>query len=70
MPISQYDRYFSGKPGSAQKALTAMQHTYGQKKGTTVFYATLNRNKAGLRQGGRGRLKKALRKRMAGGKAR
>jgi hypothetical protein len=47
MPLSQYDRYFGGKPGSAAKAKAAMDKEYGQKKGDSVFYATVNRRKSG-----------------------
>ena len=44
MPISQYDRYFGGH-GGAQKALRAMIQEYGKKRGTSVFYATMNKRK-------------------------
>lgn len=45
MPIAKYDKYFSGKPGSASKALESMREEYGDKKGTSVFYATKNKRK-------------------------
>ena len=45
MPISKSDTQFGGKPGSALKAMQSMQRSYGPKKGTSVFYATKNRNK-------------------------
>lgn len=46
MPLSNYDKNFGGKSGSAQKAKAAMADEYGEKKGEQVFYATKNRNKA------------------------
>jgi len=45
MPIGKYDKFFSGKPGSAAKAKTAMAKQYGSEEGEKVFYATKNRNK-------------------------
>lgn len=45
MPISKYNREFGGKPGAAGKALSAMRETYGEKKGTSVFYAVKNKKK-------------------------
>jgi len=47
VPISDYDRYFGGQPGAAQKAKTAMCKQYGEKRGTQVFYATVNSHKHG-----------------------
>lgn len=45
MPLSLYNTYFGGKPGAAAKARQHMQQTYGDKKGTSVFYATMNKKK-------------------------
>lgn len=45
MPLSQYDKNFGGKRGSAAKAKRAMQRTYGPKKGESVFYALKNKRK-------------------------
>lgn len=45
MPLYKYDSQFGGKPGSAQKAHDSMVAEYGEKKGTTVFYATKNARK-------------------------
>jgi hypothetical protein len=39
VPLSNYDKYFGGKPGSAAKAKRAMMEHYGAKKGESVFYA-------------------------------
>jgi len=44
MPIASYDRLFGGK-GGASKALRAMVKEYGSKKGTSVFYALVNKRK-------------------------
>ena len=46
MPIEKYDRYYGGKPGSAMKAMKALQSEYGGKKGTSVFYALKNKRKS------------------------
>jgi hypothetical protein len=46
MPISRYDPAYGGKKGAASKALTAMKSQYGEKRGTSVFYATLNKKKS------------------------
>lgn len=47
MPLSKYNKYFGGEAGSAEKAHSAMQKTYGKgKKAEQVFYATKNRNKS------------------------
>jgi hypothetical protein len=43
MPLSKYNTAFGGKPGSAEKAHTAMVQQYGDKKGEQVFYATKNK---------------------------
>jgi hypothetical protein len=45
MPISNYDPLYGNKPGAASEALGAMRKRYGQKKGTSVFYATANKRK-------------------------
>jgi hypothetical protein len=45
MPLYKYDKQFGGKPGSAAKAKAAMTQEYGEKKGTSVFYATKNKRK-------------------------
>lgn len=45
MPLHKYNRYFGGKPGSAEKARSAMVSEYGPKKGEEVFYATKNKRK-------------------------
>ena len=45
MPISKYNAAFGGKKGSASKALSAMKEHYGEDKGTSVFYATMNKRK-------------------------
>jgi hypothetical protein len=44
-PISEYDKYFGGKPGSAKKAHDSMIEEYGEEKGKEVFYATMNKKK-------------------------
>lgn len=44
MPLANYDKFFGGKGGAA-KAHAAMAKEYGAKKGESVFYATMNRNK-------------------------
>jgi hypothetical protein len=57
MPLNQYDKFFGGERGAAQKAKTSMQRTYGKQKGETVFYATVakreRKQKAGRRAGRR-----------------
>ena len=45
MPLSKYNAQFGGKPGSAEKAHSAMVQEYGAKKGESVFYATKNKRK-------------------------
>lgn len=45
MPISKYNKYFGGKRGSAQKALSSMKKQYGSEKGESVFYALKNKRK-------------------------
>jgi hypothetical protein len=57
MPIARYDAAYGGKKGAAQEALSSMIRQYGQKKGTSVFYATANRNKKKRK----GKLSRALR---------
>jgi hypothetical protein len=44
-PISEYDKYFGGKPGAARKAKDSMIDQYGEEKGKEVFYATMNKKK-------------------------
>jgi len=44
MPLSKYDPQFGGKGGAA-KAHAAMIEKYGEKKGESVFYATMNKKK-------------------------
>lgn len=46
MPVSKYDKYYGSKKGSASKALNAMREQYGDKKGTSVFYALANKRRA------------------------
>jgi hypothetical protein len=46
MPTEKYDRFFSGKSGSAAKAKSAMSKEYGHEKGEKVFYATKNKRKS------------------------
>jgi hypothetical protein len=48
MPLSNYDKEFGGKKGSAAKAHSAMVKEYGAKKGERVFYATKNKRKNAL----------------------
>lgn len=64
MPVSDYDRWHGGKPGSAAKARRALKKTYGAEKGERVFWALTNdRRKAGKGEGMRGVLRgKARRK--------
>jgi hypothetical protein len=50
MPVKNYDPLFGGK-GGAGKALSAMKKEYGDKKGTSVFYATINKRKKGKKTG-------------------
>lgn len=46
MPLSAYDSYFGGKPGSAAEAHAAMIRQYGsKKKADEVFYALVNQRK-------------------------
>jgi len=47
VPLSKYNAEFGGKPGSAQKAHSAMIQEYGDKKGESVFYATKNKKLSG-----------------------
>lgn len=57
MPHSKYDRYFGGKGGAA-KAHAAMMKEYGEKKGESVFYATINARKGKTALTGRMRTRK------------
>lgn len=45
MPLSKYDHIFGGKEGAAEKALAAMKKQYGRRRGTSVFYAKINKEK-------------------------
>lgn len=47
MPLSRYNSAFGGGKGSAEKAHAAMVKEYGAKQGESVFYATVNKKKAG-----------------------
>ena len=47
MPIRQYDSAFGGKPGAAAKAKAAMLRDHGLKRGTEMFYATVNKRRRG-----------------------
>lgn len=47
MPLSNYNAAFGGGKGSAEKAHAAMMKEYGAKQGERVFYATVNKKKAG-----------------------
>lgn len=51
MPLSKYNAAFGGSKGSAEKAHAAMVKEYGAEKGASVFYATVNKNKARLIKG-------------------
>jgi hypothetical protein len=42
VPLSKYNKEFGG---DAEKAYSAMQRTYGEKKGKQIFYATKNKRK-------------------------
>ncbi len=54
MPMSNYDRLFGGKSGSAAKARNAMRKKYGPDEGDRVFYATVNRRRKQRKESGRG----------------
>lgn len=43
MPLEQYDKYFGGKPGAANKAAKALQKEYGAKEGRGYFYAIVRK---------------------------
>lgn len=53
MPLSKYNRHFGGKRESASKALANMKREYGDAKGTSVFYATVQKRRK-ARERGRG----------------
>lgn len=53
MPLSKYNSAFGGSKGSAEKAHAAMVKEYGAAKGESVFYATVNRKKARVVNGGK-----------------
>ncbi len=44
-PLSEYDKYFGGKPGAAAKAKAAMIEEYGEERGEQVFYAKINKKR-------------------------
>lgn len=44
-PMSEYDKYFGGEAGAAEKAKASMKKQYGDEKGEEVFYATVNKKK-------------------------
>jgi hypothetical protein len=46
MPVSKYDKYYGSKKGSASKALNALRERYGTAKGTSIFYAKANKERA------------------------
>lgn len=46
MPLSNYNKFFGGKKGSAAKAKAAMAEEYGSEKGEKVFYAMKNKRKS------------------------
>jgi len=45
VPLTQYDKYFGGKPGSAQKAAVALKEEYGTDDGKKLFYAIVQKRK-------------------------
>ena len=45
MPLSEYNKEFGGKKGSAEKAHSAMSKEYGAERGEKIFYATKNKRK-------------------------
>jgi len=45
VPLERYDRYFGGKPGSAEKAARALSREYGSENGRRAFYAIVNKRK-------------------------
>lgn len=46
MPVSKYNKFYGGQKGSAAKALEAMRSRYGDAKGTSIFYAKANKERA------------------------
>lgn len=69
MPIAKYDSAFGGKPGAAAKALAAMKAQYGDSKGESVFYATVNeRSQHGDGVKGQVRRRRNRRRRGPGGR--
>jgi hypothetical protein len=50
MPLRSYDRFFGGKKGAASKAHAAMIAHYGYAKGTRIFYAKINDERAKQRK--------------------
>lgn len=63
MPLSKYDKFFSGKSGSAAKAKSAMSKEYGPEKGEKVFYATKNARKSAGKTAGKSMGKSSMSKR-------
>jgi len=53
MPLSNYNKAFGGKPGSAKKAHAHMVQQYGKEKAEQVFHATVNKRRPGLLRGGK-----------------
>jgi hypothetical protein len=49
MPLNRYDKYFGGKPGSADKAAKALQKEYGAEKGRGYFYAIVRKRQRAKR---------------------
>jgi len=45
MPLEQYDRYFGGKKGAAEKAAKALRKEYGATKAQQMFYAIVNKRR-------------------------
>ena len=50
-PVSNYNRAFGGKPGSARKAKSSMEEQYGKERGERIFYATVAKKRPGLLKG-------------------
>lgn len=61
MPLSRYSRYFGGQKDAPARVLANMKREYGDRKGTEIFYRTVNKRRA-ARERGRG-LTKTLRDR-------
>lgn len=52
MPLDRYNKYFGGKPGSADKAATALRKEYGGEKGRGVFYALVRKRQKIMKRKG------------------